>query len=100
MVQVCSILATTNPQVGLSVAYPIMQASLLQNKMFCVPKASWRGIQHESQAVFCIALQSGLFVGGAIGVLFFHELRGREQIGYWLSGIVLIAGVTMLAFSK
>lgn len=46
------------------------------------------------------ALQSGLFVGGAIGVLFFHELRGREQIGYWLSGIVLIAGVTMLAFSK
>lgn len=50
--------------------------------------------------MFCIALQSGLFVGGAIGVLFFHELRGREQIGYWLSGIVLIAGVTMLAFSK
>ena len=54
----------------------------------------------ESQPVSCIALQSGLFVGGAIGVLFFHELRGREQIGYWLSGIVLIAGVTMLAFSK
>ncbi|KAK9908027.1 hypothetical protein WJX75_001764 [Coccomyxa subellipsoidea] len=65
---VCSILATRNPNIGLSIAYPIMQA--------------------------------GLLFAGLWGILLYRELQNREQIGYWLSSIVLIAGVTMLASSK
>ena len=53
-----------------------------------------------AEPTMCNGAQSGLFVSGLIGVLAFHELRGREQVGYWLSGIVLIAGATMLATSK
>ncbi|CAL8469312.1 g8853 [Coccomyxa elongata] len=64
----CSIIATTNPNVGLSIAYPIMQA--------------------------------GLLFAGLWGVVLFKELSGREQVGYWLSSVVLIAGVSMLASSK
>ncbi|EIE21698.1 hypothetical protein COCSUDRAFT_43352 [Coccomyxa subellipsoidea C-169] len=64
----CSIVATQNPNVGLSIAYPIMQA--------------------------------GLLFAGLWGIILFKELNGREQIGYWLSSIVLIAGVSMLASSK
>lgn len=48
----------------------------------------------------CHFSQAGLFFAGIWGILIFKELNGREQIGYWLSAIVLIAGVTMLFSSK
>ncbi|KAK9865045.1 hypothetical protein WJX84_010380 [Apatococcus fuscideae] len=64
----CSILATKDPSVGLSIAYPIMQC--------------------------------GLFVGGLWGICLFKELKGRGQVGYWISGAVLILGASMLAVSK
>ena len=55
---------------------------------------------HAAHKTLLLCAQSGLFVSGLIGVLAFHELKGREQVGYWLSGIVLIAGASMLACSK
>lgn len=55
---------------------------------------------HAAQPRSLPCAQSGLFLSGLIGVIAFHELKGREQVGYWLSGIVLIAGATMLALSK
>ena len=45
-------------------------------------------------------LQSGLCIAGLWGIILFHELRGREQIGYWISSVVLIAGATLLTLSK
>ena len=45
-------------------------------------------------------VQSGLCIAGLWGIILFHELRGREQIGYWISSVVLIAGATLLTLSK
>jgi glucose uptake protein GlcU len=46
-------------------------------------------------------MQAGLFVAGLWGIILFNELKlGREQITYWVGGVVLIAGATLLAFSK
>ena len=59
---------------------------------------SAQGIVHPGTCV--IANQAGLFVAGAWGILMFGELRGHEQVGYWISSVVLIAGCTMLAVSK
>jgi hypothetical protein len=47
-----------------------------------------------------LALQAGLFFAGLWGIGLFHELTGREQVGYWLSSIILISGVCLLATSK
>ena len=64
----CSILATTDPQVGLSIAYPVMQC--------------------------------GLFVAGLWGILLYGELRGKWQLGFWLPGLIVLAGASMLAAAK
>lgn len=45
------------------------------------------------------ALQSGLCIAGLWGIILFHELRGREQVGYWISSVVLIGGATLLTLS-
>lgn len=46
-------------------------------------------------------MQAGLFIAGLWGIFLFKELRlGREQLTYWIGGIVLIVGATMLALSK
>lgn len=46
-------------------------------------------------------MQAGLFVAGLWGILLFNELKlVREQITYWVGGVVLIVGATLLAFSK
>ena len=46
-------------------------------------------------------MQAGLFVAGLWGIFLFSELKlVREQITYWIGGIVLIAGATLLACSK
>jgi len=44
--------------------------------------------------------QSGLCIAGLWGIILFHELKGREQIGYWISSVVLIVGATLLTLSK
>jgi len=64
----CSIIATTDPQVGLSIAYPVMQC--------------------------------GLFVAGLWGILLYGELRGKWQLGFWLPGLFVLAGASMLAAAK
>ena len=64
----CSIIATTDPQVGLSIAYPVMQC--------------------------------GLFVAGLWGILLYSELRGKWQLGFWLPGLFVLAGASMLAAAK
>ena len=64
----CSIIATTDPQVGLSIAYPIMQC--------------------------------GLFVAGLWGILLYRELKGRWQLGFWVPGLFVLAGASMLAAAK
>ena len=46
-------------------------------------------------------MQAGLFVAGLWGIFLFRELKlGREKLTYWVGGIVLIVGATMLAVSK
>eukprot|EP00884_Botryococcus_braunii_P004675 jgi/Botrbrau1/14208/Bobra.0291s0013.1 len=45
-------------------------------------------------------MQCGLFVAGLWGIFLHHELKGREQAGYWFGGVVLIIGATLLASSK
>jgi glucose uptake protein GlcU len=46
-------------------------------------------------------MQAGLFVAGLWGIILFNELKlVREQITYWIGGVVLIVGATLLAFSK
>lgn len=46
-------------------------------------------------------MQAGLFVAGLWGIFLFSELKlGREQLTYWIGGVVLIVGATMLAVSK
>eukprot|EP01023_Acetabularia_acetabulum_P034007 TRINITY_DN3193_c1_g1_i4.p1 TRINITY_DN3193_c1_g1~~TRINITY_DN3193_c1_g1_i4.p1 ORF type:complete len:241 (-),score=30.77 TRINITY_DN3193_c1_g1_i4:463-1185(-) len=54
--------------VGISLAYPIMQA--------------------------------GLFVGGIWGIFLFGELKGKYQVFYWISGLVLVGGIVLLTISK
>ncbi|KAL4426522.1 hypothetical protein ABPG77_008380 [Micractinium sp. CCAP 211/92] len=69
---VLSILAVTNPGVGLAVAMPIMQAR-----------------------------ECGLFVAGLWGIFLFHEVRGRRMLAlYWASGLTLVAGAALLAAAK
>jgi len=64
----CSIIATTDPEVGLSIAYPVMQC--------------------------------GLFVAGLWGILLYRELRGKWQLGFWLPGLFVLLGASMLAAAK
>lgn len=61
----CSIIATTDPQVGLSIAYPVMQC--------------------------------GLFVAGLWGILLYSELKGKWQLGFWVPGLFVLLGASMLA---
>ena len=99
----CSILATQNPNVGLAIAYPIMQVSFSSK-----PYHTWRPA-HSLQCYLYNAvsgceplhwLQSGLCIAGLWGIILFRELRGREQVGYWISSVVLIVGATLLTLSK
>ena len=51
--------------------------------------------------VVCVVMQAGLFIAGLWGIFLFKELKlGREQLTYWIGGVVLIIGATMLALSK
>jgi len=46
-------------------------------------------------------MQAGLYVAGLWGIILFNELKlVREQITYWIGGVVLIVGAALLAFSK
>lgn len=46
-------------------------------------------------------MQAGLFVAGLWGIFLFDELKlVRHRVMYWLGGVVLIVGATMLAVSK
>eukprot|EP00899_Mesostigma_viride_P028093 jgi/Mesvir1/8469/Mv15837-RA.1 len=45
-------------------------------------------------------MQCGLFVSGAWGIFLFQEIHGRNAALYWLSGIFVVGGAVMLAFSK
>eukprot|EP00897_Mesotaenium_endlicherianum_P008585 jgi/Mesen1/7755/ME000408S06871 len=44
-------------------------------------------------------MQAGLFVAGIWGMCLFREIQGTRAIVYWLSGLVLIAGVVVLSLS-
>ncbi|KAK9822636.1 hypothetical protein WJX81_002024 [Elliptochloris bilobata] len=44
--------------------------------------------------------QCGLVVAGLWGIILFHELKGKQLIGYWASTVLLIVGATMMAVSK
>lgn len=45
-------------------------------------------------------MQCGLFVSGIWGICLFGEIKGRSQIFYWISGIVLLCGVMVLSYAK
>jgi glucose uptake protein GlcU len=46
-------------------------------------------------------MQSGVFVGGLWGLCVFDEMKDRKARKiYWLSGLVLLAGVTCLALAR
>ncbi len=47
-----------------------------------------------------LSMRATRFIAGLWGILFFGELRGvRPQLMYWLSGMVLVSGVALLALS-
>lgn len=79
----------------------VVTESSKQLVSFIIQLSDFLVIQFSLIRMLCVHVsQAGLFFAGLWGICVFHELRGREQIGYWLSSVILIAGATMLATSK
>lgn len=58
-------------------------------------------IRYLGYALAYPIMQSGLFVGGLWGLYVFDEMKDRKARRiYWLSGLVLVAGVTCLALAR
>jgi glucose uptake protein GlcU len=43
-------------------------------------------------------MQSGLFVAGLLGIVFYGELRSlKPHLVYWTSGVVLVVGILLVS---
>ncbi|GAQ77998.1 hypothetical protein KFL_000060640 [Klebsormidium nitens] len=63
--------------------------------------ASILSIRHLGYTLAYPILQSSTFVAGLWGILVFHEMKDPESRKiYWLSGLVLLAGVTCLPLAR
>lgn len=63
--------------------------------------ASILSIRHLGYALAYPILQSSTFVAGLWGIFVFHEMKDpKSRIIYWLSGLLLLAGVTCLALAR
>ena len=52
-------------------------------------------------ALACAVMQAGLFVAGLWGIFVFHEMKEPQaRRVYWLSGLSMLLGVSLLALSR